>query len=340
MSESEVIDLTDGGRSEQSEVAVQSETLTPPSESAAEAEAPVLVEPGTKSGFEVHLEEFAGPFDVLLGLISKHKLEVTELALSQVTDEFCAYIKAQGSDWDLAEATSFLVVAATLLDLKAARLLPSGEVEDEEDLALLEARDLLFARLLQYRAFKEVSSVFDTMLSKNNGRVPRTVGLDPEYADLLPEVVISIGPDRLAMLAAQALTPQVNPTVSIDHIHAPAVSVAEQTAIVAEKLAKLGSTTFRGLISDVTELGVVVARFLSLLELYRQAKIALEQVAALGDLHIRWIASPDDDVVDLSSSEFDEADLSSPAAVPAGSAATAAAANENDASTATGNDDE
>ena len=261
----------------------------------------------TDGSFQVHLEEFAGPFDVLLGLISKHKLEVTELALSQVTEEFCAHIRSQGSDWDLAEATSFLVVAATLLDLKAARLLPSGEVEDEEDLALLEARDLLFARLLQYRAFKEVAAIFETEMLEHAGRLPRSVGLDPAFADLLPEVVISIGPDRLAALAASALTPKVIPTVGIDHIHAPAISVAEQGQIVATRLAREGSATFRSLINDVQDISVIVARFLCLLELFRQGRIALEQAAALGDLHVRWTGDEPEEVT--IESEFDEADL-------------------------------
>lgn len=275
------------------------------------------VEPSAagSGGFEVHLEEFAGPFDVLLGLIAKHKLEVTELALSQVTEEFCAHIRQQGSDWDLAEATSFLVVAATLLDLKAARLLPSGEVEDEEDLALLEARDLLFARLLQYRAFKEVAAIFDQAMLDHAGRLPRSVGLDPEFADLLPEVVISIGPDRLAALAAAALTPRVIPTVGIDHIHAPAVSVAEQGQIVATRLAREGSATFRSLIADVQEISVIVARFLSLLELFRQGKVALEQAAALGDLHVRWTGDDAEPEAVTVSSEFDEDDERAPAVV-------------------------
>lgn len=269
-----------------------------------EPEAP---EAPTVGGFQVHLEEFAGPFDVLLGLISKHKLEVTELALSQVTEEFCAHIRNQGSEWDLAEATSFLVVAATLLDLKAARLLPSGEVEDEEDLALLEARDLLFARLLQYRAFKEVAAIFEKEMLEHAGRLPRSVGLDPAFADLLPEVVISIGPDRLAALAASALTPKVIPTVGIDHIHAPAVSVAEQGQIVATRLAREGSATFRSLISDVQDISVIVARFLCLLELFRQGQIALEQAAALGDLHVRWTGDEPEEVT--IESEFDQAEL-------------------------------
>lgn len=274
---------------------------------------PAVTEPLAEptGGFEVHLEEFAGPFDVLLSLIAKHKLEVTELALSQVTEEFCSYIRAQDANWDLAEATSFLVVAATLLDLKAARLLPSGEVDDEEDLALLEARDLLFARLLQYRAFKEMATIFGRTITQNTGRIPRTIGLDPEFATLLPEVIISISPDRLAELAAAALAPPAPLTVSIDHIHAPAISVAEQTVLVAARLEREGSATFRGLISDVSEIAVIVARFLSLLELFRQGRIALDQAGALGDLHIRWTGQPEAPALDGIASEFDEADLSS-----------------------------
>jgi len=276
-----VIDLTDGSAPEQVE---------------------------TTTRFEVQLDEFAGPFDVLLGLIAKHKLEVTELALHQVTDDFCEYIKLQGTEWDLEETTTFLVVAATLLDLKAARLLPSGEVEDEEDLALLEARDLLFARLLQYRAFKEVSAIFESEIAAHAGTQPRVAGLDPEFATLLPEVVLSIGLERFATLAAQALAPKVIPTVGIDHIHAPLISVADQLIIVSAKLRREGSLTFRNIVSDAEETAVVVARFLSLLELFRQGRIALEQAAALGDLHVRWINESDDEPI-VVISEFDELPL-------------------------------
>ena len=262
--------------------------------------------PDATSGFEVSLEEYAGTFDVLLGLIAKHKLEVTELALHQVTDDFCGYIREQGSDWDLEEATSFLVVAATLLDLKAARLLPSGEVEDEDDLALLEAGDLLFARLLQYRAFKEVSAIFEQQMISQAGRLPRAAGMDPEFADLLPDVVLSIGPERLAALAADALAPKEDPLVNVDHIHSPLISVAEQTTLVGDRLRRSGSATFRSLVSDAESLPVVIARFLSLLELFRQGRVALEQAAALGDLHIRWIEIDDDVDQIIIDSEFDE----------------------------------
>ena len=248
------------------------------------------------SGFSVKVGDFEGPFDLLLSLISKHKLEVTELSLHQVTDEFIAYIRAKGSDWDLDEASSFLVVAATLLDLKAARLLPSGEVEDEEDLALLEARDLLFARLLQYRAFKEVAAIFAERMANANRRVPRTVGLEPQFAALLPEVLIGLGPDQFAALAAKALAPKPVEQVSISHLHLQRVSVREQALIVVDRLRRHRTSTFRALVADCDTTLLVVARFLALLELYREAVVAFEQITPLGDLTIRWTGSDDAEV--------------------------------------------
>ncbi len=248
------------------------------------------------AGFSLRIGDFEGPFDLLLTLISKHKLEVTELALHQVTDEFIAYIRSQGNQWDLDEASSFLVVAATLLDLKAARLLPSGEVEDEEDLALLEARDLLFARLLQYRAFKEVSALFADRMAGAARRVPRTVGLDPELAALLPEVLIGLGPEQFAALAARAMMPKPVAEVSIAHIHVQRVSVREQAAIVVDRLRRHRTTTFRALIADAESTLVVIGRFLALLELYREQVVAFEQLAPLGDLTIRWTGTDDGDV--------------------------------------------
>jgi segregation and condensation protein A len=246
-----------------------------------------------ETGFSVRLDEFEGPFDLLLSLIAKHKLDVTVLALHTVIDDFLAHIRAAGPDWDLDEATEFLVVAATLLDLKAARLLPSGEVEDEEDLALLEARDLLFARLLQYRAYKEVSAVFAEMMRTGGRRHPREVGLDPAFAGLLPEVLIGLGPLEFAALAAQALEPKAPPTVSVSHIHAIRVSVKEQAIILVDRLKRHPSATFRSLTSDCDSTLLVVARFLALLELYREGAVAFDQVTPLGELHIRWTGSSD-----------------------------------------------
>lgn len=257
-------------------------------------------------GFHVQLDEFAGPFDVLLGLIAKHALEVTELALHQVTDEYCAYIRQQGSSWDLDDASAFVVIAATLLDLKAARLLPSGQVDAEEDLALLEARDLLFARLLQYRAFKEVSGLFAQMMEKNAGVRPRVAGLDAHFLGLLPPPQLSPSPRQFAELAAAAFAPLPQPpVVGIGHLHDPAVSVAEQVAVLAVRMQREGASTFRALSADAPNVGVIVARFLGLLELRRRGAVVLEQVAALGDLHVRWVAeSFDPDQLDLDN-EFD-----------------------------------
>lgn len=262
-------------------------------------------EGGSDDGrFKVRLANFEGPFDLLLQLIAKHKLDVTEVALSRVTDEFMAYIRALGPDWDLDETTEFLVVAATLLDLKAARLLPAAEVEDEADLALLEARDLLFARLLQYRAYKQIADIFSRRLDDEARRFPRTVGLEPYHAELLPDVVISIGPEGFARLAVKAMQPKPRPQVYVDHIHAPLVSVQEQAGIVVARLKELGEARFRTLVEDTDDTLTVVARFLALLELYREKAVALEQETALGELTVRWTGG-DEDVAAAVTDEFD-----------------------------------
>ncbi len=274
-----------------------SRAATPP-----EADDPA---PVGSTGFEVHLDVFDGPFDLLLGLIAKHRLDITEVALAQVTDEFIAHIRSAEGQWDLGQASEFLVVAATLLDLKAARLLPSGEVEDDEDLELLEARDLLFARLLQYRAFKQVASSFGERLADEGRRRPRAVTLEPRLAALLPELVWSLGPDELAALAARALAPRPEPVVDVSHIHAPAVSVREQAALLVDRLRRHagGVVTFRALVADAGSTLVVVARFLALLELFREQAVSFEQAAPLADLTVRWTGA-DDHVMQVS--DFDE----------------------------------
>ncbi len=248
----------------------------------------VLPEAVASTGFRVTLVNFEGPFDLLLQLIGKHKLEITEVSLSKVTNEFIAYIKAMGDDWDLDEASEFLVVAATLLDLKAARLLPAAAVEDEEDLALLEARDLLFARLLQYKAFKEAAAYISQLSDTGNRRWPRAVGLEQRFADALPDLVLGIGPARLAALAARAMTPKLAPVVSIDHVHLVRVSVREHASVLRDRLARLGTATFRSLCSDCQSTLEVVARFLALLELYREGMVTFDQAEALGELTVRW----------------------------------------------------
>lgn len=254
-------------------------------------------EPGGETpAFAVRLDNFEGPFDLLLGLIAKHKLDITEVALSQVTDEFIAHVKNLGDQWDLEQTTSFLLVAATLLDLKAARLLPQGDVEDEEDLALLEARDLLFARLMQYRAFKQVASVLEERLASESRSHPRAVGLEERFATLLPEVLIGIGLEQFAQLAAKAMEPKPVLEVSLHHIHAAKVSVREQAQVVADRLRRSGTMTFRALCGDSPDRLTTVARFLSLLELFREGAVSFDQVTPLGELTVRWTGTEDGDV--------------------------------------------
>ena len=253
-------------------------------------------EEGSTAAFAVRLDNFEGPFDLLLSLISKHKMDVTEVALSKVTDEFIAHIKAAGDVWDLEQTTSFLLVASTLLDLKAARLLPAGDVEDEDDLALLEARDLLFARLLQYKAFKQVAGVLETRIAAEALRYPRSVGLDERFATLLPDVLIGLGLEEFAALAAKALEPKPEPELSLAHIHAPTVSVREQAHVVVERLKVQGMLTFRKLAGDAPDVMTKVARFLALLELFREGVVAFDQVSPLGELTIRWTGGEDDEI--------------------------------------------
>lgn len=253
-------------------------------------------------GFHVRLANFEGPFDLLLSLITRRQLDVTEVALSQVTDEFIAYLGGL-ADWDLDKATGFLVVAATLLDLKAARLLPSGEVEDDDDLALLEARDLLFARLLQYRAYKLAAAYLGELERVQAGRCGRAVPLEDRFAQLLPEVVLDLSPDRLAVLAAAALAPRPAPVVTTDHVHLQRVSVREHLVIVRRRLRRVGSATFRSLTADCGSTLEIIARFLALLELYRDGTVAFDQAAALSELRVRWVGSAEDPDSDAEGAE-------------------------------------
>ncbi|WP_456847637.1 segregation and condensation protein A [Cellulomonas sp. P5_C6] len=271
---------------------------TPPDRRAVPPEQPVSTPaPVGTQAFEVHLTNFSGPFDLLLGLIAKHKLDITEVALAQVTDEFIAHIRAAEKDWDLGQASEFLVIAATLLDMKAARLLPSADVEDAEDLELLEARDLLFARLLQYRAYKLVAADLAERFATEGRRFPRLVTLEPHLAALLPELIWQIGPEQLAAMAAKAAMPRAAPPgVDISHLHAPAVSVREQAAVLVDRLRHGGSMSFRALTADADATIVVVARFLALLELFREGAVAFDQVTPLGELTVRWTGAEEGEV--------------------------------------------
>lgn len=246
--------------------------------------------PEPAEGFRVSLGNFDGPFDLLLSLISQHELDITEIALSRVTDEFIAYLRNLGVDEELDQASEFLVVAVTLLDMKVAGLLPQGELVDAESVALLEARDLLFARLLQYRAFKEVSAWFERSLRREDRRHTRAVRLDEKYRRAVPELVWTLSADDFAALALLAFAPKEIPHVGLDHLHAPLISIREQAAIVVTLLRDAGTLNFRELVAGVAQSGVVVARFLAVLELYRHAALSFEQLEPLGELTLRWTA--------------------------------------------------
>jgi segregation and condensation protein A len=249
-------------------------------------------------GFSVSLNNFTGPFDLLLSLISKHELDITEVSLSRITDEFIAYLRHFESSGDgsgdgideLDQASEFLVVAATLLDLKVAGLLPQGELVDAEDVALLEARDLLFARLLQYRAFKQASAWFSGHFEAESTRTVRSVRLEEKFRTQTPELVWTLSLDDFAALATLAFTPREIPSVGLDHLHAPLISIREQAAYVVALLRSGAPLTFRQLIAGAELKGVIVARFLAVLELYRDSNVAFEQIEPLGELTVRWTA--------------------------------------------------
>ena len=314
-----------GQQTVEPEAAVErSDVLEAEPDAVLEPEAPVDERRSSRT-FQVHLHNFEGPFDLLLSLIAKHKMDVTEVALAVVTDEFVAHIReaerasreaaARGEEhasWDLGVASEFLVIAATLLDLKAARLLPGVIDEDAEDLELLEARDLLFARLLQYRAYKEVSKVIAEQMASAGRRVPRLTPLEPHLAAILPDLVWDTSGERLAELAARVLAPKPPPVVGLAHLHGSAVSVREEAGVIVSRLRTEQSVTFRSLTAGSERL-VTVARFLALLELFRDSLVSFEQVSPLGELTVRWTAGPDDGEKYLDPragpSEFDEGDL-------------------------------
>lgn len=258
------------------------------------------------TGFRVSLSNFDGPFDLLLNLISQHEVDITEVSLSKVTDEFIAYLRDLDDPSELDQASEFLVVAATLLDMKVAGLLPQGELVDAESVALLEARDLLFARLLQYRAFKEASAWFADKLRLEGRRNARAVRLDQKYRDRVPELTWTASLDDFVATALLAFAPRTIPTVGLDHLHAPLVSIREQAAIVVSVLRTQGQLSFRELVADASGPGIVVARFLAILELYRHAAISFEQLEPLGELTLRWTAEHwSDDLLATLGADYD-----------------------------------
>ncbi len=261
------------------------------------------IERALEGEFRVSLSNFDGPFDLLLSLIGKRELDITDVALSVVTDEFVSYLDSLEGPQELEAASEFLVVAATLLDMKIVGLLPQGEFVDAEDVALLEARDLLFARLLQYRAFKEVSGWMSEALEREALRHTRQVPLEQKYVNSIPELRWTLSPDDFATLAMLAFTPREIPMVGLGHLHAPLVSIRDQATQVIALLKRGGPISFRSLIAGVAERGVIVARFLAVLELYRRSALTFQQLEPLGELTLQWVAADfgEDELANLGS---------------------------------------
>ncbi|MCD4557178.1 segregation and condensation protein A [Schaalia sp. lx-100] len=243
----------------------------------------VLVQ-GRIDQFQVTLEVFEGPFDLLLQLIARKRLDITQVALAEVTDEFIAHMQLFP---DLSVTTEFLVVAATLLDMKAAHLLPRDESVSDVSAQDLEARDVLFSRLLQYRAFRVAAEAIGQRLEAQATSFPRLVPMEDAYAKLLPDLVWACSAHDLARAAADALSHKP-PTVEITHLHDPLVPVATQVDILVNKLRGRGPLTFTDLISDAATQAVVVSRFLAVLQLYRAGAVDFTQNEALGRLLVMW----------------------------------------------------
>ena len=252
--------------------------------------------PEAGSGFTVSLKGFDGPFDLLLGLIAKRQMDVTTVALAEVTDDFIAYVRTLEAHRALEESSHFVFVAATLLDMKLIQLLPGAQAESEEDIAALEARDLLFARLLQYKAFKQIAEQLDAAVETNAGRFPRRPGQHPEMGNLLPELVWNTSAEDLKALAEKALArQQLEPDhVKLEHLHAHVVNVGDQIAEMTRLLRAEGQCRFSDLIASAESRMVVVVRFLGLLELFRDSQVDFTQDAPLGELTVTWSGSDDE----------------------------------------------
>lgn len=278
---------------------------TPNADTAANARTEGRSLQNPERGFTLTLSNFEGPFDLLLTLISRRKLDITEVALAEVTDEFLAYLHAlyaEGTERALDEASEFLVTAATLLELKTARLLPQHREPLEEDVALLEARDLLFARLLQYRAYREVADIFAERWAQEAQRFPRAVALEERFAQALPELVFTGGAEEFARIAAAALSrtpkesePEPEEIVEElnEHLHVPLTTIAAEEHYILHSLLDTAARelSFAELVQGSGELEIAVVRFLALLELYKEGALHVEQDAPLGAIRVRASAS-------------------------------------------------
>ena len=277
------------------------------------AEAEISTEESATSGFQVNLEVYSGPFDALLGMIANNKLELTEVSLSSITEEFLTYVRGLDFTKNMDEASAFLDIASILVEAKSVAILPGGEdsQHDEQSLEVLRERDLLFARLLQYRAYKQAAGDFRARIAANSGRFPHPAAMDEGVAAMLPELVWTLTPLELAQLAAQVIANAPASEVSIHQLHVPLVDLRAQSLVVRDRLIAAleskgdQSISFSELTRDCTSRIEVVARFMAVLVFFKQGVLQYQQDGPFAELHLRWVPSVDETMGDVNISEGD-----------------------------------
>lgn len=277
------------------------------------AEAEISTEESATSGFQVNLEVYSGPFDALLGMIANNKLELTEVSLSSITEEFLTYVRGLDFTKNMDEASAFLDIASILVEAKSVAILPGGEdsQHDEQSLEALRERDLLFARLLQYRAYKQAAGDFRARIAANSGRFPHPAAMDEGIAAMLPELVWTLTPLELAQLAAQVIANAPASEVSIHQLHVPLVDLRAQSLVVRDRLIAAleskgdQSISFSELTRDCTSRIEVVARFMAVLVFFKQGVLQYQQDGPFAELHLRWVPSVDETMGDVNISEGD-----------------------------------
>lgn len=277
------------------------------------AEAEISTEESATSGFQVNLEVYSGPFDALLGMIANNKLELTEVSLSSITEEFLTYVRGLDFTKNMDEASAFLDIASILVEAKSVAILPGGEdsQHDEQSLEALRERDLLFARLLQYRAYKQAAGDFRARIAANSGRFPHPAAMDEGVAAMLPELVWTLTPLELAQLAAQVIANAPASEVSIHHLHVPLVDLRAQSLVVRDRLIAAleskgdQSMSFSELTRDCTSRIEVVARFMAVLVFFKQGVLQYQQDGPFAELHLRWVPGVDETMSDVNISEGD-----------------------------------
>lgn len=277
------------------------------------AEAEISTEESATSGFQVNLEVYSGPFDALLGMIANNELELTEVSLSSITEEFLTYVRGLDFTKNMDEASAFLDIASILVEAKSVAILPGSEdsQHDEQSLEALRERDLLFARLLQYRAYKQAAGDFRARIAANSGRFPHPAAMDEAVAAMLPELVWTLTPIELAQLAAQVIANAPASEVSIHQLHVPLVDLRAQSLVVRDRLIAAlefkgdQSMSFSELTRDCTSRIEVVARFMAVLVFFKQGVLQYQQDGPFAELHLRWVPGVDETMSDVNISEGD-----------------------------------